>query len=92
MRLSDVYHLDVYSDRGQYLGDVQDIIVDLEHGEVSRLLMGSWKSARGDVKSFLKQKSILYKNIKNVGDVVMVSGDAHARDVASREELNDLAK
>jgi sporulation protein YlmC with PRC-barrel domain len=84
--------MDIYSDAGQYLGDVQDIIVDLEKGEVSRLLMLPWKNAKGDVKVVLRQKSILYKNVKNVGDVVMVSAQGQARDIASREEVSDLSR
>ena len=92
MKMSDIYHMDIYSDAGAYLGDVQDIIVDLEKGEVSRLLMLPWKNAKGDVKTVLRQKSILYKNVKNVGDVVMVSAQGQARDVASREEVNDLSR
>ncbi len=92
MNLSDLYHMDIYSDAGQYLGDVQDVVVDLEHGEVARLLMSQWKNSRGDVKSVLKQKSILYKNIKNVGDVVMVSAAAQSKDIASREEVSDLSR
>ncbi len=92
MKLSDMYHMDIYSDGGQYLGDVQDVIIDLERGEVSRLLMVPWKNARGDVKTVLRQKSILYKNVKNVGDVVMVSAQGQAKDQASREEVNDLSR
>jgi sporulation protein YlmC with PRC-barrel domain len=84
--------MDIYSDAGQYLGDVQDVILDLESGEVSRLLLAPWKTAKGDVKTVLRQKSVLYKNVKNVSDVVMVSAQAQARDIASREEVNDLSR
>jgi len=92
MNISDMYHMDIYSDAGQYLGDVQDVILDLESGEVSRLLLAPWKTAKGDVKTVLRQKSVLYKNVKNVSDVVMVSAQAQARDIASREEVNDLSR
>ncbi|MDE1850721.1 MAG: PRC-barrel domain-containing protein, partial [Candidatus Micrarchaeota archaeon] len=44
MKISDIYHMDIYSDSGQYLGDVQDVIVDLERGELSRLLTVPWKN------------------------------------------------
>ena len=74
MKISEVYSMDIYSDAGQYLGEVKDAIVDLERGEVSRLLMDDWKNAdREEVKRILQQKSILFKNIKNIGDVVLVT-------------------
>lgn len=93
MKISDIYHMDIYSDSGQYLGDVQDVIVDLERGELSRLLTVPWKNAKGDVKIVLRQKSILYKNVKNVGDVVLVSSvpGTKSEDV-SREEASDLSR
>ncbi len=93
MKISDIYHMDIYSDGGQYLGDVQGAIIDLEKGEVSRLLMVPWKALKGDIKNALKQKSILYKNVKNVGDVVLVSTHSASNDeAASKEEVNDLSR
>lgn len=84
--------MDVYSDAGQYLGEVQDVIVDLEKGEISRLLMIPWKSAKGDVKTTLRQKSILYKSVKNVEDVVLVSAPNVAVDNTTKDEVNDLSR
>lgn len=45
MRISDLYNMDIYTDSGQFLGEVKDATVDLERGEVSRLLMIEWKAA-----------------------------------------------
>jgi sporulation protein YlmC with PRC-barrel domain len=84
--------MDVYSDAGQYLGEVQDVIVDLEKGEISRLLMIPWKSAKGDVKITLRQKSILYKSVKNVEDVVLVSAPNVSVDNTTKDEVNDLSR
>ena len=54
VKISDIYSMDVYSDAGQYLGEVRDAIIDLEKGEVSRLLMEEWKSAnRDEIKRML---------------------------------------
>lgn len=75
MKISEIYSMDIYSDNGQYLGEVRDAIIDLERGEVSRLLMQEWKSSdKTEVRRILQQKSVLFKNVKNVGDVVLVSG------------------
>ncbi len=74
MNVSEIYNKDVYTDSGQYLGKVKDAIVDLEKGEISRLLMEEWERASKDeIRKVLQQKSVLFKNIKNVGDVVLVS-------------------
>lgn len=95
MRVSEIYRMDIYSDGGQYLGEVQDVIIDLEKGEVSRLLMVPWKNIKGDTRSALRTKSILYKSVKNVSDVVLVSGNpstASAGADAGREEVDDLSR
>lgn len=95
MRISDIYSMDIYSDAGQYLGEVRDAIIDLEKGEVSRLLMEEWRSSdRDDVKKVLQQKSILFKNVKNVSDVVLVSASGQAQkpaESAASAEVTDLA-
>ncbi len=95
MRVSEIYNLDIYSDNGQYLGEVRDAIVDLEKGEVSRILMEEWKnSAEDEVRRMIQQKSILFKNIKNIGDVVLVSSTGGPQKTAvstSSSELSDLS-
>ncbi|MDE1855039.1 MAG: PRC-barrel domain-containing protein [Candidatus Micrarchaeota archaeon] len=92
MKLSEIYRMDIYSDSGQYLGEVQDIIVDLEKGEVSRLLMIPMKSMKGDMRKTLMQKSVLYKSVKNVGDVVLVSAPSVGGQETTKEEVNDLSR
>lgn len=95
MRMSDVYSMDIYSDAGQYLGEVRDAIIDLEKGEVSRLLMDEWRNSdREEVKRMLQQKSILFKNVKNISDVVLVSATGQSQkapDSAASAEVSDLA-
>ena len=92
MKLSEIYRMDIYSDAGQYLGEVQDVIIDLEHGEVSRLLMVPWRNTKGDAKVTLRNKSILYKNVKNVSDVVLVSSPLTTSQEAKKEEVDDLSR
>ncbi len=93
MKVSDIYSMDIYSDNGQYLGEVKDAIIDLERGEVSRLLMEEWKNTgEEEVRKLLQQRSILFKNIKNIGDVVLVSAVGNAKGiVSSSTEVSDLA-
>jgi len=74
MRISEIYDMDVYGDNGAYLGEVHDAIIDLERGEVSRLLMEEWKNLdRGESRKMLQNKSVLFKHVRNIGDVVLVA-------------------
>ena len=97
MRVTEIYNLDIYGDNGQYLGEVRDAIIDLEKGEVSRLLMEEWRNSdRVEAKRLLQNRSILFKNIRNIGDVVLVTTQGQAQQAAQQEsgsspELTDLA-
>jgi sporulation protein YlmC with PRC-barrel domain len=96
MRISDLYNMDIYTDSGQFLGEVKDATVDLERGEVSRLLMVEWKAAgRESATKVLQQKSILFRNIRNIGDVVVVAATGQtkkAEDVPSSSEASELSR
>ena len=96
MKISEIYSMDIYSDAGQYLGEVRDAIIDLERGEVSRLLMEEWRSVdRDEAKKILQMKSILFRNIKNIGDVVLISASGQNQrptESAASAEVSDLVK
>lgn len=77
MKLSRLYGMDIYSDGGRYLGRAQDFIVDLEKGEVIRVTMEPLSAmSKDEAKRIIKDKSVLYKNVKSVEDVIVVSKQA----------------
>jgi sporulation protein YlmC with PRC-barrel domain len=74
MRISKIYGMDIYTDGGRFLGRVQDVVIDLEGGEVVRLTMEPLSSiSKDEAKRILKENSVLYKNVKSVEDVVVVT-------------------
>jgi sporulation protein YlmC with PRC-barrel domain len=95
MRISEIYNMDVYADNGQYLGEVLDAIVDLEKGEVSRLLMEEWRRNvdRSESRKLIQNKSVLFKNVRNIGDVVLVAAQSPSQqqaDANSGPDVSDL--
>ena len=77
VKLSDIYGVDIYTDNGKYLGRVHDLIIDLEKGEVTRLTLEplNFLVSKDEALRILREKSIIYKNVKSVGDVVIVGGE-----------------
>jgi sporulation protein YlmC with PRC-barrel domain len=66
--------MDIYSDAGKYLGRVIDLILDLEKGEVVRMTMQPLMSiSRDEARKVLREASVLYRNVKSVEDVVVVT-------------------
>jgi sporulation protein YlmC with PRC-barrel domain len=92
MRISEIYNMDVYADNGQYLGEVLDAIVDLEKGEVSRLLMEELRNVeRTEMRKLLQNKSVLFKNVRNIGDVVLVAAQTSGQQQADTgADMSDL--
>lgn len=72
-KLSRLYGMDIFTDSGKFIGNAQDFIVDLESGEVSRILIEPLPTGKDDAKKALREKSIMYKNVKSVEDVIVVT-------------------
>ncbi|MEM3422299.1 MAG: PRC-barrel domain-containing protein [Candidatus Bilamarchaeaceae archaeon] len=72
-RLSKMYNMEIFTDTGKYVGNAQDFILDFESGEVIRILTENLPSAREDVRKALREKSIMYKSVKSVEDVIVIS-------------------
>jgi sporulation protein YlmC with PRC-barrel domain len=88
-KLSRMYGMDIFSDSGKFLGNAQDFIVDVESGEVSRILIEQLPASKDEAKKALRDKSILYANVKSVEDVIVVtkgmSASAKAAEAPSLE-------
>ncbi|MCD6279166.1 PRC-barrel domain-containing protein [Candidatus Micrarchaeota archaeon] len=75
IRLSKIYDMDIYTDGGKYLGRVRDIILDLEKGEIHRITLEplNFLISKEEWKRIITEKSILYKSVRSVEDVVVVT-------------------
>ncbi len=73
MKLSRLYGMDIFTDGGKFLGNAQEFIVDIEGGELVRLLIDQLPPSKDEARRVLKEKSVLYKNVKSVEDVIVVT-------------------
>lgn len=101
IKLSKLYGMDIFSDGGRYLGKVFDIIIDVEKGDVVRLTLESIQAAsREETQRIIRERTILYKNVKSVEDVIVVGrgggseypGYAPAQHEEQRETLSFLSQ
>jgi sporulation protein YlmC with PRC-barrel domain len=80
MQLSDLYGMDIYTDDGKYLGQVHSVILDLEEGKISRIMLVPIEKISGaQAERLIKQYSIMYEKVRSVEDVVIVSKSAEAK-------------
>jgi sporulation protein YlmC with PRC-barrel domain len=83
IKLSKLFGMDLYDIEAGYKGKVYDIIINLEKGKLETITTEPLKvKTKSDAKKILSEKSIPYRNVKSVKDIVIVS----SRDVPSVEE------
>ncbi len=74
-RLSELYGMDIYTQKAQYVGKVEDVILNLDKGEVMRLCLKSFKGgglSNEDVRKVLQEDSISYDDVVEVGDIIII--------------------
>ena len=87
VKISKLYGMDIYSDGAEHVGKVNDIILNLERGEVIRITTEPLKKvSKQHAKKLLREKSILYKNVVSVRDIVLVS----KRGALSPDEIDEV--
>lgn len=72
MKISDLYGKEVFTDTGKFLGTVHEIVIDMEKGTISRLLLEDLPTSAEKAKQVINEKSIKFENVKSIADVVVV--------------------
>jgi len=74
-RLSELYGMDIYTLKANYVGKVSDIILNLDSGEVMRLALKPFKGTQlsgDDIKQILQAESVAYDEVAEVGDIILI--------------------
>jgi sporulation protein YlmC with PRC-barrel domain len=70
-QITDVLGLSVYTDRAVFVGDVDDVVIDLDRKTIKALALGNLNMDIIDIKGY-KGLQIPFRMIKSVGDVILV--------------------
>lgn len=77
VRLSKLFGMDIYTHDAEYKGKVFDVIINLEKGRLETITTEALKArSKQEAKKIISEKSIPYKNVKAVKDIVLVGGKA----------------
>ncbi|MFH1586726.1 MAG: PRC-barrel domain-containing protein [Candidatus Diapherotrites archaeon] len=79
VRLSKLFGMDIYTNDGDYKGKVFDLVINLEKGRLETITTEALKArSKQEAKKIINEKSIPYKNVKAVKDIVVVSTSKQA--------------
>ncbi len=80
LRLSELFGRDIYTQSGDYKGKIHDIVVNLENGTLETLTTAPLKvRSKLEAKKIITEKSIPYKNVIAVKDIVIVGNKSSGR-------------
>ena len=75
VKISELYGTEIYTSKAKHLGKIEDIILNLQKGEIMRITLAPLKSgflSKSKVEEILKENSIGYQDVEEVGDIVLV--------------------
>ncbi|MDD1678894.1 MAG: PRC-barrel domain-containing protein [Methanomicrobiales archaeon] len=76
-QITELFGLSVYTDKAVYVGDIEDVVIDVDGKKLDSIAVGNLNPEFVDVKGFRGIK-IPYRMIKSIGDVVVVRHLARA--------------
>jgi len=71
-RLSQIYGMDIFTEKAEYVGKVADIILNIENGEIMQLSLRQLRGREGmDIRRALQEETIPYDEVLKVGDIII---------------------
>ncbi|MBN2014209.1 MAG: PRC-barrel domain-containing protein [Candidatus Altiarchaeota archaeon] len=70
-RLSEIYGMDIFTEKAEYVGKVGDIILNLEQGEIMQLSLSPLRTLGTDVRRVLQEETIPYEEVIRIGDIII---------------------
>lgn len=92
-KLSQFYGLGIYTEKAEYVGRVEDVILNTTRGEIIWLSLKSFKGkelSNEDIKQILQENSIPYTEVVQVGDIVICK--RNPKKVGRKQEIRERAE
>ena len=72
--VSELYGKKIISNTGHWIGEVGEVVLDVEQGAVSHFLLGKVASKSGDVMRELVKNSVEFNRVKKISETIVVGG------------------
>ncbi len=94
-RLSKLYGMNIYTENAEFVGKVEDVILNIKKGEVMRLCLRSFKGRQlpsEEVKKILQEESIGYNEVLKAGDIILCKKNPRVSTKSKKKEKHKTAK
>ena len=70
-QITDLFGLQIYTEKGMYIGEVEDVVIDVDQKKIDSLVVGKVNEQLFELKNF-KGLKIPYRIISAIDDIVLI--------------------
>jgi sporulation protein YlmC with PRC-barrel domain len=70
-QITDLFGLSIYTDKGMYIGEVDDVVIDVDSKKIESLVVGKVNDQLFELKNY-KGLKIPYRIISAIDDIVLI--------------------
>jgi sporulation protein YlmC with PRC-barrel domain len=70
-QITDMFELKVYTEKSVYVGEVEDILIDVESKKMESVVVGKLNQQLVDIKNY-KGLKIPFRIIRSIGDIIII--------------------
>jgi len=70
-QITDLFGLQIYTDKGMFIGEVEDVVLDVDQKKMEALVVGKVNEQLFELKNF-KGLKIPYRIISAIDDIVLI--------------------
>ena len=70
-QITELFGLNIYTEKSVFVGEVEDVLIDVEGKKMESLVVGKLNPQLIDIKNY-KGLKVPYRMIRSVGDIVLI--------------------
>ncbi|MDO8873548.1 MAG: PRC-barrel domain-containing protein [Methanoregula sp.] len=70
-QITDLFGLQIYTDKGMFVGEVEDVVIDVDNKKMEGIVVGKVNDQLFELKNF-KGLKIPYRIISAIDDIVLI--------------------
>jgi sporulation protein YlmC with PRC-barrel domain len=70
-QITDLFSLQIYTEKGMYIGEVEDVVIDVDQKKIDSVVVGKVNEQLFELKNF-KGLKIPYRIISAIDDIVLI--------------------
>jgi sporulation protein YlmC with PRC-barrel domain len=70
-QITDMFELKVYTEKSVHVGEVEDVLIDVESKKMESVVIGKLNQQLVDIKNY-KGLKIPFRIIRSIGDIIII--------------------